>query len=93
MPGGGPHPLGQGIGREGAGWLCSCLSLGGAHGPNCFISRCRHILLLLLQEMLTWPWGSQAGRGRQGRKQTDLQLVLIFPQPFQSYHEPHPWGW
>lgn len=85
VPGGGPPPLGQGPGQEGAGWLSRC--------PNWFIS-VADFLLLLCRKCSHGPGGaSLGGAGREGRKLTDFQFVLVFPEPFQSHHGPCPWGW
>ena len=35
----------------------------------------------------------EPGEERQGGEEADSQLVLVFPQPFQSSHELCPWGW
>lgn len=53
VPGGGPHLLGQGSREGGAGWPSRSLFLGGAHGPNWFISRVQIHPAPAAEEMLT----------------------------------------
>lgn len=71
MPGGGPHPLGQGIRKEGPGWLCSRLSLGGAHGRNWFISGADTSCSCCGRKRSLGPGGARRGEaGRGGSKLT-----------------------
>lgn len=85
-------PIGAGGREEGTGWLAVAylwevlmaligLLAGADTSCSCWAGSA-HLAL-----------GRQAGRGRQGRKQPDFQLVLVFPQPFHSNREPHPRGW
>lgn len=70
MPGGGPPPLGQGKGRRALAGLQRPIS-GRRTGPDWFISRCRHILLLLCRKRALGPGGTRLGEaGRGGSKPT-----------------------
>lgn len=95
-PGGAPCQVegvtcwGRGLGKEGAGWLSWCLSLGGAHGPNLFIDQCRHILSLLWKKCSHDSGGARfGGAGSGGDKQAFyfcLGLSTTFSEQPRDLH-------
>lgn len=64
-------------GKEGTDWLAAAC-LWEVHTALIGLLAGADTSCSCLREMLTWPWGSQAGRGRQGRKQTDFNLSSPF---------------
>ena len=53
------------------------------------LSLCRHIRLLVGRKCSR----DQPGRGWEGRGTRNSSLCRAKPWPFQSSHEPRPWGW